>query len=69
MEVQEASSSAPLPVIHDSKTPQKKNSAPVSSKSSKRKYNKLTDATFITSNVIPLIRNYLQNLIYIEMIP
>ena len=51
MEVQEAYSSAPLTAIHDSKTPQKKNSAPVFSKSPKRKNKFSADRAVLTSNV------------------
>ena len=47
MEIHETSTSAPLTVIHDSKTPQKnKNFAADSSESPKRKYNILTNPPF-----------------------
>ena len=47
MEVHEASSSALLLVLHDSKTLRKnKNSAPDSLKSPKKKYNTLSDPAF-----------------------
>ena len=55
MDVQEASGSALLPSIHDSKTPQK-NSALDSSKSPKRKYNILTVPALLTSNGMPPTR-------------
>ena len=53
MENQEASSCAPSPVIHDSKAPQKKNSAPDSSKSPKRKHKNWTDPAIANWNVLP----------------